>query len=117
MTLVGHVYGYRVKIFREAPGTRHVSVIDCFTYEGHFVTIIFTLREDLMNFISPLYRDDYPEYGDIYDSIIYEQPDKFIWYLDLLRNEKVQINLNTDNPNRNVLMTELAAGGWGHFDW
>ena len=46
------------------------------------------------------------EQTGIVEGVLYQPADKYAWYLDLLRNEgPTQMRIDTDDPNRNCIMT------------
>lgn len=106
---------YYMTGIRRGQGVRCVY-ISCDTVEGHYIQINFHGPGEPLepNQAERLYPD-FPEYPQLY-GCINAPADQYIWYLDILRNEKAWVVLDTDDPGRNELGGHWAMSGWAHLE-
>ena len=94
------------------------SHIECDTDFGHIIDFYFCNVEWAQlppNTVSPLFPD-YPELSDRLLVQIYACLDRYVWHIDLLRNERTFILIDTDEPKFCELRSDISKAGWGHYD-
>jgi hypothetical protein len=115
MAITSYVSSYRVQVL-PGSGSQRSAFIDCDTPDGHLIGITFYPDNMAMpSNITELLYPDYPEFANIFYASVNMRHDRFVWVVDLLRNEESYVYISPEDPARNTLMSDWTTSSWGHI--